>query len=73
MYENNVIIYHPKDLTVQKICDEWWKEIYLNSHRDQLSLTYILWKNNLKDFINVGYSDDFHPSSISAYQKFNNN
>jgi hypothetical protein len=61
LYENNVIIYHPHDPIVQEICNAWWNEIENFSHRDQLSLTYVLWKNNLKDFINVGYSKDFNP------------
>ena len=61
LYENNVIIYHPHDPNVQAICEAWWNEIENFSHRDQLSLTYVLWKNNLKDFINVGYSEYFNP------------
>lgn len=50
LYETNVIISHPQDKTVQTIFNKWWYEIENNSKRDQLSLNYILWKNNLQDF-----------------------
>ena len=29
--------------------NNWFNEINLNSHRDQLSFNYILWKNDNKD------------------------
>jgi len=32
----------------EKICQLWWDEIIKWTYRDQLSLPYILWKNNLK-------------------------
>ena len=38
MYRNNI--------KVQMLFKMWWDEINENSHRDQLSLNYVLWKNS---------------------------
>lgn len=61
LYETNIIISHPKDINVQIIYDKWWKQIYEYSHRDQLSLNYILWKNKLDRFVTVSDTKDFPP------------
>jgi GT2 family glycosyltransferase len=46
MAETNVLIFHPNDVLVQNIFNDWWKEIDNGSRRDQLSFTYSLFKNN---------------------------
>lgn len=61
LYETNIIISHPKDGRVQYLFTNWWKEIFYNSHRDQLSLNYVIWKYNLKNMINETDSKDFKP------------
>lgn len=61
LYETNIIISHPNNPTVQFIFNDWWKEIEINSKRDQLSLNYILWKNNLTDFPHPAISYNFTP------------
>ena len=46
LYENNLIFRKHNDETIKKISNEWWN-LYMNySKRDQLSLCYVLWKNN---------------------------
>lgn len=49
MAEANVIVTDLKNETSKKIFEDWWKE-FLDSKslRDQLSLPYVLWKNNLQ-------------------------
>jgi hypothetical protein len=61
LYETNIIISHPKNDKVQIIYDKWWEQIYEYSHRDQLSLNYILWKNKLKEFVRTSVTSDFPP------------
>ena len=61
LYENNIIISHQNDERVKELFEKWWGEIYRNSHRDQLSLNYVIWKNNLSDFISETDSKDFKP------------
>lgn len=61
LFENNIIISHPANPQVKEIFENWWKEIYWFSKRDQFSLNYVLWKYNLSDIVNVAVSDDFHP------------
>jgi hypothetical protein len=46
--ENSIIIRRHNKLEVQNIMNKWWKEIVSHSHRDQLSLSYVCWKNKFK-------------------------
>lgn len=66
MYETNVIVSHPDDNIVQMIFNEWWKEIEHNSKRDQLSLTYVLWKNRLMRYPHSAVSYQFSPKPHSG-------
>lgn len=66
LIETNVIIYHHKDPRVGNLLNKWWEEICNYSHRDQLSLNYVIWKNNFSDFITSVQTFDF-PSK--AHQK----
>jgi len=45
--ENNFIYRKHNDPQVIKIMDEWWYFIENYSKRDQLSLSYVLWKNKI--------------------------
>ena len=47
LLEANLIIVDLKNRNSIKILNEWWEDFfYMKSYRDQLSLPYILWKNN---------------------------
>ena len=48
MNEANIIIRKHHDKSVQKIMEDWWNMIKNYSRRDQLSWSYVLWKNNIK-------------------------
>ena len=48
MTENNIIFRRHNHPLCIKIMNEWWNMINQYSKRDQLSLFYILWKNNLQ-------------------------
>ena len=61
LYETNIIISHPKIKSVIMLYDAWWKQIYTYSHRDQLSLNYVIWKNGLTKYIKSVDSKDFPP------------
>jgi hypothetical protein len=52
--QSGIIIRRHNDERCIKLMEDWWKEIETGSHRDQLSFSYVLWKN--KD-INVFYLD----------------
>lgn len=43
--QNNIIVRKHNDENCIRIMDTWWTEILNGSHRDQLSLFYVLWKN----------------------------
>ena len=43
--ESPVIIRKCNDIELHGIMNDWWKEIERFTHRDQLSLPYVLWKN----------------------------
>ena len=47
--ENCLIIRKHNELRCINFMNKWFNEIKRNSHRDQLSFNYILWKNNNKD------------------------
>ena len=61
LYETNVIISHPNNKDVQNLFERWWVEIYNNSHRDQLSLNYVVWKYGFENIISETNSKDFKP------------
>jgi len=59
MVEAGVIVTHLKNDIAKKILEEWWEEFLKNnSMRDQLSLPYILWKNNIpiEKMATLGYN-----------------
>lgn len=47
LYETGIIIRENR-ADVNGVCDAWWAEVEKHSHRDQMSLTYVLWKMNYK-------------------------
>ena len=46
LFENNIIIREHNDPKCINIMEQWWNELNTKSERDQLSFTYVLWKNN---------------------------
>lgn len=46
LFENNIIYREHHDKDVIKIMKDWWWWVENYSRRDQLSFTYVLWKNN---------------------------
>lgn len=48
MSENNMIIRKHNNINCILLMEKWWKEINKYSHRDQLSLSYVLWKTRIK-------------------------
>lgn len=48
LFETNVLLRKHNLRKVQKVMDDWWWWIENYSKRDQLSLTYVLWKHKMK-------------------------
>lgn len=61
LYETNIIISHPRNDSVAKLFDAWWKQVREYSHRDQFSLNYVIWKNHFEDIVTAKTSSDFKP------------
>lgn len=51
-----------------KLMDLWWDQIKIGSHRDQLSLTYVLWKHDLMHLVSVAPG----PGNHNSYFGFRN-
>lgn len=47
LFENNLILRKHNDVLVKKISEEWWAEFMTYTARDQFSLMYVYWNNNL--------------------------
>ena len=72
MLEANVIVTDLHSNNSKKIFLEWWKEfISSNSLRDQISLPYVLWKNNIlvKDVASLGDNVYDNPKIIKIDHK----
>ena len=50
-FETNVLLRKHNTAECINLMNHWWEWIEKNSKRDQLSLTYVLWKNS----VNVNY------------------
>lgn len=61
LFETNVVARHHKIPLITHMMSLWFTEISKHSHRDQLSLTYILWKNDLMKYISSITTKDFPP------------
>lgn len=61
LYETNIIISHIHEPEVVDLYNAWWVQIYTYSHRDQLSLNYVIWKNKMKNVVTAVRSYDFPP------------
>lgn len=46
--ENNVLLRHHGEPQTREIMELWWQEVAGGSRRDQLSLSYVLWKQGVK-------------------------
>lgn len=53
MFEMNVIVRKHMSPICKQLMKQWWQELETRCKRDQLSFTYILWKNGFK-FDDVG-------------------
>ena len=51
--ENNIIFRQHNDEEIIKLMEQWWNLVENYSKRDQLSLMYVLWKNNYKDVLDI--------------------
>lgn len=48
LIETNFIVINLRHGKVDAVFDEWWSMINSGSHRDQLSINYALWKNDVQ-------------------------
>jgi hypothetical protein len=66
--ENNIILRKHNDTKIIKLMCEWWNEINIYTNRDQLSLAYVLWKNNEQ----FHFMEENARNSKAAYFEYNN-
>lgn len=69
LYENNIILRMHKEKEIISLSKKWWDMYLKYSKRDQLSLAYLLWKNNInceplfldglsaRDFSGISYKE----------------
>jgi hypothetical protein len=46
--ENNIVFRKHNNENIIKLMNYWWEELNIQTKRDQLSLSYVLWKNGKK-------------------------
>ncbi|MFT4856186.1 MAG: hypothetical protein ACI9UV_000428 [Algoriphagus sp.] len=62
--ENGILIRKHNDPEIQSLMEQWWEEFQNGSGRDQLSLPYIFWKNELKlPLIGINSRDEVYFSN----------
>jgi len=47
LYAGGLLVRRHNKKRCRLIMQEWWKEVFVHSYRDQLSLPYVLWKNGI--------------------------
>jgi len=72
MRECSIIIRNHSSKLCKKVMQEWWEQTQLFTMRDQMSLTYVLWKNHLTiDYIKcLGESWRWNPRFIESTHKY---
>ena len=75
--ENCLIVRKHNELSCINFMNDWFDEIKYNSHRDQLSFNYILWKYENKNvkYISKRYIEDYfiqEPEHLIIVQFKNN-
>ena len=48
LIETNLLIMDLRNPNLRRVMNDWWAQIEEFSHRDQLSINYVLWKNRLE-------------------------
>ncbi|ARF10005.1 protein of unknown function DUF616 [Indivirus ILV1] len=48
LYSSGFFIRKNNDDGINKLYDDWWNEVTTQTYRDQVSLSYVLWKNNIR-------------------------
>ncbi len=63
LFESGILFRNHMNEDIVKLDNDWWKEIQNYSKRDQLSLRYVLWKNQITcvPFFEEGYNVRNHP------------
>jgi hypothetical protein len=77
LFENGIILRFHNSPKIVELNEEWWRIYISYSKRDQLSLTYLLWKHNIPciDMFPRGNSVrnlqflKFYPHNFSMYEK----
>ena len=63
LFETNVLIRNHNNPLCIQVMEDWWKQIKKFSKRDQLSFTYVLWKQKLtsNDVLSLGNNSRRNP------------
>lgn len=71
LFENGLIFRNHMHKDIIKLDKAWWEEFLTYSRRDQLSLRYLLWKNQITciPFFEEGYDVRNHPDFLYIKHK----
>lgn len=74
LYEANILYRLHNNVTIKKLDEEWWEFVNTLAKRDQLSLTYLCWKNNIpfEVFKNINFRKKNNLIEITPHRKFRN-
>ena len=70
-FENTVLIRKCYDAELQGIMRDWWEQVERFTHRDQLSLPYVLWKNGKNASYVFSLGDNVWRNPYFLYYKHN--
>ncbi|MFW5793780.1 MAG: glycosyltransferase domain-containing protein [Bacteroidota bacterium] len=71
LYENAIIFRKHMDLNIIKLSNTWWELFLKYVKRDQLTLTYLLWKNNIQCSNLLPSDTNMRNFSAISYQRHN--
>lgn len=73
LYASGFIFRKHNDRKIKAIMEDWWEQIQKFSRRDQLSLNYVLWKNNFNNVDLLFPKNNTPLDGNKDFKKFNHN
>jgi hypothetical protein len=74
LFENSILFRKHNNRDLIRLMDEWWFETQKYSHRDQLSLPYVIWKKNYSFYLSKNFKRNSNFFTYDEHSiKHNNN
>ena len=64
MFECTILVRDNQNPICRKIMEDWWREVFHYSYRDQFSFTYCLWKNGIETSDVGTLGDNYRKSGV---------